>query len=186
MKSKKILVDDVNRFIISELLKDGRMKFTTLARKLGVTPAAVKERVDRLLKNKMIRTSALLNSQMFLPLISVIGIESDADGMDALTKKLRNCPLVVSMVKTSGMHNLMISTATEDINQLENFLNGQVRSEPGIRHVEVNIGNASIVPEFHNIRLFYNDTPESLPCGIKSSDKEVCVNCPSCRAKDKK
>jgi DNA-binding Lrp family transcriptional regulator len=186
MKSKKILLDDVNRFIISELLKDGRMKFTTLARKLNVTPAAVKERVDRLIRNKLIRTSALINAQMILPLISIIGIESDSDGINSLVKKLRNCPIVVSMVKTSGTHNLMISTATEGIDQLENFLSNQIRSEPGIRHVEVNIGNSSITPEYHNIRLFYNESSDSVPCGLKSSDRDVCADCPNLKKKESK
>jgi len=186
MKTKKIILDDVNRFIISELLKDGRMKFTTLAKKLNVTPAAVKERIDRLLKNKVIRTSALLNAQMLFPLLSVIGIEADADGVNVLTRKLRNCPLVVCMIRTSGMHNLILNTATEDIHQLENFLTNQIRSEPGMKHVEVNIGNASITQEFHHIKLFYENSPEYAPCGLRADDKEVCLNCPGLVVKEKK
>ncbi|HKZ45297.1 MAG TPA: Lrp/AsnC family transcriptional regulator [archaeon] len=186
MKAKKIILDDVNRFIISEMLKDGRIKFTALAKKLSVTPAAVKERVDRLIKNKVIRTSALINAEMFFPILSVIGIEADADGVNLLMKKLRNCPLVVYITRTSGMHNLVLNTATEDMHQLENFLTNQIRSEPGMKHIEVNIGSTPMAPEFHHIKLYYEDNPDHVPCGLRIGDKEVCLNCPSLVAKGKK
>ena len=66
MKKEKRL-DKTSRLIISEMIKDGRVKYTTLAKKLGITPAAVKERVERLIKNKVIRASILLNPKLFFP-----------------------------------------------------------------------------------------------------------------------
>jgi len=56
------------------------------------------------------------------------------------------------MTKTSGMHNLVMSVSTENMQQLESFLNNQIRSEPGIKHVEINIANDStVVPDFNQI-----------------------------------
>ena len=179
MKSKKIIFDDVNRFIISELLKDGRTKYTTLARKLNVTPAAVKERLDRLIDKKLLRVSALLNTRKLYPLTASIGIEADADGVNMLIRKLRNCPLVFHLVRTSGNHNLIINMVSDDIALIEDFLNKQIRSEPGIKHVEVNLGNTTTVPEFTQIRLFYSQNPDTAPCGLRFDDDMRCPRCPA-------
>lgn len=175
----KIVLEDRNRFLISELIKNGRVKYTDLAKKLNVTPAAIKERVERLIEHKIIRPSALLNSQEIFPVTGGIGIESDAEGINILVRKLRNCPLVIHMTKTSGNHNLVLSIVSEDFQQLESFLNNQIRSEPGIKHVEVNVGNEStIVPEFAHVRLFYDEDAELVPCGLRYDEREVCLNCP--------
>jgi DNA-binding Lrp family transcriptional regulator len=176
---KKILLDETNRLIISEMLKDGRVKYTALAKKLGITPAAVKERVERLLKNKIIRASALLNTQQFYPVNATIGLEADSESINLLIRKLRPCPLVISMTRTSGVHNLIVNIVAEDFQQLESFLDNQIRNEPGIKHVEVNIGNNStVVPEYTQMRLFYEDDTKFVPCGLRYDDKNVCLNCP--------
>ena len=172
----KILLDSVNRYIISEIIKDGRVKLTAMAEKLNITPAAVKERVDRLIEKKIIHVSALVNAQKLFPLSASIGIEADSEGVGILVKKVRNCPLITSITKTSGTYNLIINMVSSDLNQLDHFLNSQIRSEPGIKHVEVNIGNATIVPEYRQIRLLMN--PENTaPCGSKMDENQRCPLC---------
>ena len=184
MKSKKFL-DESTRLVISELQKNGRIKYTALAKKLNVTPAAAKERVERLIDKKIIKVSALVNTQNLLPITTAIGIEADSEGVNILVRKLRNCPLVFHMTKTSGNHNLVISIVAKDISQLEDFLNKQIRSEPGIKHVEVNMGNATIVPEYFQLRITpdpkQNDTS---PCGIRRGEIDECINCPALNSEE--
>lgn len=178
MKGKNIL-DETNRFLISEIIKDGRVKYTKLAKQLRITPAAVKERVERLVKNQIIKPTAIVNAKEMFPVTAGIGVEADAEGVNILVRKLRNCPLVVHMTKTSGNHNLILTVVAEDFQQLESFLTNQIRSEPGIKHVEVNIGNqTTIVPEFQQIRLFHEEDTDYVPCGLHFQDKDVCLNCP--------
>ena len=182
MKIKNFL-DDTNLRIISELIKDGRVKLTALAEKLGITPAAVKERVDRLLSKRLISISALINSEILFPMSACIGVEADADGANILIRKLRNCPLVFHLAKTSGNHSLVINMVAKDISQIDDFLNRQIRSEPGIKHVEVNISNSIIIPKFLPLRLFPPLDPEYLPCGLRVDDEEKCLNCPTLHKK---
>ena len=171
--------DDTNRLIISEMIKDGRVKYTTLARKIGVTPAAIKERVERLIRLKMIRPTALVNTLDLFPVSATLGIEADAECANLLIRKLRPCPLVINITRTSGMHNLMLMVVAEDFAQLESFLNNQIRNEPGIKHVEVNVGDKStIIPEYRQIRLFYEEDTDFVPCGLRYDEKNVCLNCP--------
>jgi len=169
----------IDKFIISEMVTDGRIKYTTLAKKLKVTPAAVKERVEKLLKLKVIKPSALLNQSIFFPLTAVVGVEADADCVKILTRKFKNCPLVVSAIKTSGMHNLILHVAAKNIQQLESFLNNQVRAEPGIKHIEVNISDASTLPEFVPLKVNYSKDNEFVPCGMRRNEEGICLNCPA-------
>jgi Lrp/AsnC family transcriptional regulator for asnA, asnC and gidA len=179
MKIKKFL-DKSNKIVVSELQKDGRTKFTALAKRLKITPAAAKERVERLIDKNIIKVSALVNVQNLLPTSAIIGIEIDSEGIDILVRRLRNCPLVFHMTKTSGNHNLILSIAAKGIAQMEDFLNKQIRSEPGIRHVEVNISNATVVPEYFQLGVIpdpkKNDTA---PCGIRRGETDQCINCPA-------
>lgn len=155
MKAKNNL-DEVNRFIISEMIKDGRVTYTKLAKDIGVTPAAVKERIDRLIKNNIIRPSLLVNLHELFPVGAAIGIEADQDTVDRLIKKLHNSPSVLRLMRTSGNHNLILSMVAEDFAHLENLINSQIRSESGIKHVEVNIANSSgIIPDFTHVRMVY-------------------------------
>jgi|YelNatPaOPRAMG01_1025707.scaffolds.fasta_scaffold03472_12 Lrp/AsnC family transcriptional regulator for asnA, asnC and gidA len=178
MKIKNIL-DEKNQYLVSQLLKDGRTKYTTLAKELKVTPAAVKERVERLIEKKILKIGALLNLQKLYPLTASIGVETDADGVNLLIRKLRNCPLVFHLIKTSGNHNLIINILAPDIALIDDFINKQIRSEPGIKHVEVNLGNTITLPEFANIRLFYPKNNEVAPCGLRYDDEMRCSRCPA-------
>lgn len=161
------------------MIKDGRVKYTKLANDLGVTPAAVKERIERLIRNRIIKPTTLLNMQEMFPVTAGIGIEADPETVRILTSKLAPCPLVLKMIRTSGNHNLVLSVVAEGFPQLESFLNNQIRSEPGINHVEVNIGNSGgSLPDFAFMHLMHEKETDKVPCGLKYNDDMVCLNCP--------
>ena len=82
-------------------------------------------------------------------------------------------------MKTSGNHNLIINIVAPDIATIDEFINKQVRSEPGIKHVEVNLGNVTIVPEYAPMKLFYSSDSEYAPCGWRFDDEMRCSNCPA-------
>lgn len=176
-------LDDRSRYIISQLMKDGRTKYTTMAKKLGITPAAVKERVERMVDKGIIKVSALVNTQMFFPVTAVIGIEGDSEAIRILTRRFQNCPLVFHMAQTSGMHNLVISIAGEDLNSIEEFLSNHVRNERGVRHVEVNIGSSPHNPEFAQLKIGHPKLLASCPCGTSCDEcssymNRSCKGCP--------
>ncbi len=172
--------------IIHELQKDGRIKYTDLAKRFNVTPAAIKERIERLIEKKIIKVSALVNQQKMYSVVASIGIEADANAVNAIVKRIRNCPLVYNLVKTSGTHNLIIDIVATDLELVDHFVNNQIRSEPGIKHVEVNIGNSIIYPDFLQLRLFYPNDPEYAPCGLRKDDEMCCMSCPALYKKEKK
>ena len=128
------------------MIKDGRVKYTKLARDLGVTPAAVKERIDRLIRNKIIHPTTLLNMQELFPVTAGVGVEADPETVNILIRKLTPCPLVLKMIRTSGNHNLILSIVAEDFSQLESFLNNQIRSDRKSTRLNSSHSRASRMP----------------------------------------
>lgn len=167
-------LDKTDKFLISEMIKNGRVKYTELAKKLKVTPAAIKERVEKLIEAKVVQPTVLLNVRMF-PIKACIGIEGDTECVNVLLEKLKNCPLVECLVRTSGTYNLVLFLLAKSLEHLENFLDSQVRNEPGIKHVDINIGN-NITSQFAYIRLC-TDNQKCPPCGLKKG-RDACIDCP--------
>ena len=54
-------IDDVDRKIISELLKDGRSSYVDLGKAIGYTIMGAKRRVQKMLSSGLIRVSADIN-----------------------------------------------------------------------------------------------------------------------------
>ena len=163
MKAKKKL-DASAKIIISELSKSGRVKLTTLAKRLNVTPAAVKERVERLMEKNIIKVVGVINVNDLFPISALIGVEADANAVNVLIRKFRACPLVFHLSKTTGVYNLIIGMVAEDMEHMENRINYHIRNEPGLKHIEVNMGHGSIVPEFRQLRLWQKEQTDTCAC----------------------
>ncbi len=163
MKTQKKL-DASSKIIISELGKSGRVKLTALAKRLNITPAAVKERLERLMEKKIVKVVGVINATEMFPISAFIGIESDANTVNVLVRKFRSCPLVFHLAKTTGVYNLIIGMVAEDMDHLEARINYHIRSEPGLKHVEVNIGHGAIVPEFRQLRLWQKEQTDTCMC----------------------
>jgi DNA-binding Lrp family transcriptional regulator len=169
-----------DKLIISELIKNGRASYTKLSKKLKLTPAAVRERILSLIKNKLISINALINPKVFYKFVACIGVEVDPESCEIILRKLRNCPLVFQMMKTNGVHNLILNVVATTLDQIECFVNKRIRSEPGIKHVEINVGN-STSPGFLPLKLEVD--LRQAPCGALCNEceyyKEKCPGCPS-------
>jgi DNA-binding Lrp family transcriptional regulator len=181
---KRLTFDRINKFLIAELQKDGRVKLTKLAKKLGITPAAVKERIERLIDRQVIKVFALINPDninnpdFYYPISATLGIEADSECVSILTKRFRNCPLVITLHKTSGMHNLTMTLLGRDLESLEKRISDHIRNEPGIKHVEVNVGNSTFKDQFIPLKIAY-PIKNAAPCGVGKEDETRCEDCPA-------
>lgn len=175
---KRVLLDSTNRFLIHELQKNGRVTFTYLAKKLKITPAAVKERIERLIDRGIIKVTTLVNCEsltFYYPISATIGIEADSECISMLIKKFSNCPLAINLQKTSGNHNLIITMVARDLESLEKRVNEHIRSEPGIKHVEINVGRN--LKQFVEIKVNYPVARKIAPCGVEKDDESRCRDC---------
>ena len=61
------VLDDVNKRIIEQLQRDGRMSYAALAKIVGLSEAAVRQRVQRLLDNGVMQIVAVTDPLLPVP-----------------------------------------------------------------------------------------------------------------------
>ena len=99
-------LDDVSKSIIEQLQQDGRRSYATIAGAVGLSAAAVRQRVQRLLKAGVIQIVAVTDPlQLGFPRQAMIGIRIEGD-IEAVADQLEKFPEVDYVVVTAGSFDL--------------------------------------------------------------------------------
>jgi len=130
------LLDDVNRGIIEALQSDGRRSYAAIAAEVGLSEAAVRQRVQRLLDAGVMQIVAVTDPlQLGFARQAMIGVRADGDLRD-VADKLAALPEVDYVVVTAGSFDLLVEVVCNDDEHLLALLNDSVRSVPGVRDCE--------------------------------------------------
>jgi len=165
-------LDAIDLEIIKSLSQDGRRTFVEIAKETGLTPVGIKNRIDRLIEKEILKIQGLLNTEKFYSVTATIGIDADSDIVSKLIKKFENCPLVYNLVKvTGGHHNLIVDLIAPNQKRITDLIEKQIRSEPKIRYVEVDLGELPIIPKIHSLPNFV-DKSKKCPCEVKCNECE--------------
>ncbi len=75
---REVVVDDTDRSIIEHLQTDGRMPYTKLGNLVGLSEAAVRQRVQRLLDHDVIEVVAVTNPlKLGMKRMAMIGVRTE-------------------------------------------------------------------------------------------------------------
>lgn len=130
------LLDRINRTIIEQLQEDGRRSYAAIAKQIGLSEAAVRQRVQRLLDSGVMQVVAVTD-----PLTvgfnrqAMIGVRAGGDLREVATK-LSQLSEVDYVVITSGRFDILIEVVCEDDEQLLRLLNDDIRTVDGVRDTE--------------------------------------------------
>ena len=96
------LLDDLNKAIIEQLQQDGRRSYAAIAKAVGLSEAAVRQRVQRLLDAEVMQIVAVTDPlQVGFHRQAMIGVNADGDIRD-VADKLAALPEVDYVVITAG------------------------------------------------------------------------------------
>jgi len=140
-------LDGIDLKIIQAISEDGRKSFVEIAKETKLSPVGIKNRVERLIDDGVLKIQGLLNMGKVYSVSAHIEIEADSKTISYLIEKFERSPLVYHLVKTSGRYNLILSIATPNLESVENFISKEIRSVPGVKHIEVNVGELPIIPK---------------------------------------
>jgi DNA-binding Lrp family transcriptional regulator len=143
-------LDGLSLRIIQFLIKDGRKSFVEIAQKTGLTSVGIKKRVEKLTEEGILKIQATLVMEKFYNVSAQIEVEADEKTISHLIEKFEKSPLVYQLVKTSGRYNLIIGIVAPSLESIETFIAKEIRSDPGVRHIEVNVGELPIIPKTWN------------------------------------
>lgn len=132
-------LDPIDAALIRHLQKDGRRPYTQLAREVGLSEAAVRQRVQRLLETNTMQIVAVTDPlQLGLHRQAMILIKVEGDVRE-VADKLASFEEVDYLVMTAGSVDLLAEVVVSDDEALLDLLNDRIRSVPGV------IGTESVI-----------------------------------------
>ena len=131
------VLDQINKDIVEQLQQDGRRSYATLAKAVGLSEPAVRQRVQKLLDTGVMQIVAVTDPLMLgFARQAMIGIRADGD-LRAIADQLAALEEIDYVVICTGSFDLLIELVVSDDEQLLDILNDEIRAIPGVRDTEV-------------------------------------------------
>ncbi|MEO6821974.1 MAG: Lrp/AsnC family transcriptional regulator [Candidatus Nanopelagicales bacterium] len=135
-RSTALGLDDVSKAIIEQLQQDGRRPYAAIGKAVGLSEAAVRQRVQRLIESGVMQIVAVTDPlQMGFPRAAMIGVRVDGD-VEVVADKLEAMPEIDYLVVTAGTYDILAEVVCEDDDHLLEVINRRVRAVPGVRNTE--------------------------------------------------
>jgi DNA-binding Lrp family transcriptional regulator len=181
-------IDNIDWKIITQLQLDGRKTFKELGKAVGFTSLGAKKRVEKLLSQKIIRHSALINTDALDLRLAIILLEMEsAEAMRKTMERYNECPRIINFFTTMGGYNLIALVMAEDQGTLESesVEKCALRSGEGIRRSEFYPIRSVHHSPFLPLRTIPpREHTEIAPCGVEcracpSFRDQKCLGCPA-------
>jgi Lrp/AsnC family transcriptional regulator for asnA, asnC and gidA len=132
-------LDHIDEELIRRLQTDGRLPYTQLAKAVGLSEAAVRQRVQRLLESGVMQVVAVTDPlSLGLRRQAMVGIKVQGD-VRSVADVLAGLDEVVYVVLTAGSVDLLAEVVVGSDDDLLRLLNEQIRSIPGVIATETSI-----------------------------------------------
>ena len=129
-------VDDLDKALIEALQQDGRLPYTRLATTVGLSEAAVRQRVQRLIAQGVVQVVGVTDPlTLGFRRMAMIGLRVEGD-LRAVADTIAALGDVSYVVVVSGSFDLLVEVVCEDDDHLLALLNDEIRSIPGVVSTE--------------------------------------------------
>jgi Lrp/AsnC family transcriptional regulator for asnA, asnC and gidA len=153
-------LDRTARGIIAMLQRDGRCPYTEIGRKLGISEAAVRSRVQGLLASGVLQIVGLTDpGSMGFGVMALIGLQANQD-LNRIAELVSTWPETTYVVISAGSYDLLIEVVCADNAELL-LLVERLRAVDGVRTTE-----SFIYISRHKLNYAYAPEPE--PVTVKA------------------
>ena len=129
-------IDELDRAIIEQLQTDGRMPYTRLGSAVGMSEAAVRQRVQRLIDLGVMQVVAVTDPlSLGMRRVAMIGVKTEGD-VRRVAELMGSLDEVSYLVVTAGSFDVMAEVVVEDDEALLTLINDKIRAIPGVRRTE--------------------------------------------------
>jgi Lrp/AsnC family transcriptional regulator for asnA, asnC and gidA len=133
--STKQLLDETSKRIIEQLQQDGRRSYAAIGQAVGLSEAAVRQRVQRLIDAGVMQIVAVTDPMTLgFHRQTMIGIKCEGD-LERVADHLAGMEEIDYVVITSGSFDLLVEVVCEDDDQLLEILS-RVRMVPTVTSTE--------------------------------------------------
>ena len=129
-------LDEINKQIIEHLQRDGRMSYAALAKIIGLSEAAVRQRVQRLLDGGLMQIVAVTDPlTLGFARQAMVGVKVSGD-LRTVADELAAIPEVDYVVICAGGYDLLVELVCTDDEHLLRSLNDAIRTVKGVTATE--------------------------------------------------
>ncbi len=130
------LLDDIAKQIIEQLQQDGRRPYSAIGKAVGLSEAAVRQRVQRLSDAGVIQIVAVTDP-MQVGLFRQAMIAINVDGpLEPVADALAEIDEIDYVVVCAGRFDILCEAICEDDASLLSLISARVRTIPGVRYAE--------------------------------------------------
>ncbi len=131
----RVVLDDLAKQIIEQLQQDGRRSYAAIGKAVGLSEAAVRQRVQRLIEVGAMQIVAVTDPMSLgFHRQSMVGVRCNGD-LERVADLLAGMDQIDYVVITAGSFDLLIEVVCEDDDQLLEILT-QVRAIPSVTATE--------------------------------------------------
>jgi len=135
-RPRRTALDDVSKGIIEQLQQDGRRPYATIGKAVGLSEAAVRQRVQRLLDSGVMQIVAVTDPmELGFARQAMIGITVEGP-IEPVADALAEMDDIDYVVVTAGGFDLLAEVVAESDEHLLELLSTRIRVIPGVRATE--------------------------------------------------
>ena len=129
-------LDDVSKAIIEELQHDGRRSYAAIGKVVGLSEAAVRQRVQRLIDSGVMQVVAVTNPlELGFPRQAMIGVKCEGK-LEPVADRLAELDEVDYVVVTAGSFDILVEVVCESDEALLQVLSEKIRTVEGVVSTE--------------------------------------------------
>jgi Lrp/AsnC family transcriptional regulator for asnA, asnC and gidA len=129
-------LDQVSKRIIEQLQQDGRRSYAAIARAVGLSEAATRQRVQKLIDEGVIQIAAVTDAAAVgFHRMALLGITVEGD-VRSVAEKLVGLAEAEYVVICAGQFDVLVELICEDDDHLLRTVDESVRTIPGVRRTE--------------------------------------------------
>ena len=134
--AKPVQLDEVSKAIIEQLQADGRRSYAEIGKAVGLSEAAVRQRVQKLTDSGVMQVVAVTDPmQLGFYRQAMIGIRVTGD-TTRVARLLGEIPAVDYVVLTAGSFDILAEVVCENDDDLIELLNQRIRGIEGVQSTE--------------------------------------------------
>jgi Lrp/AsnC family transcriptional regulator for asnA, asnC and gidA len=129
-------LDDVSKAIIEQLQQDGRRSYAAIGKVVGLSEAAVRQRVQRLVDSGVMQVVAVTDPlELGFARQAMVGIRVTGQ-LEPVADALADLPEVDYVVITAGSYDLLAELVCESDDHLLSLISGKIRAIEGVVSTE--------------------------------------------------
>ncbi len=130
-------LDPINKVIIEQLQQDGRTSYAAIGKVVGLSEAAVRARVQRLLDSGVLQIIGVTNPmELGFARQAMVGVKVSGP-LDPVATALEALDAVDYLVVTAGSFDILVEVVCESDHHLLELVSSSIRTIPGVLGTEI-------------------------------------------------